>query len=70
MSRKCDHAGERIERLEKSIDQAIATAPIEIRAVVEALQSLRGVAKMTAVTIVAEIGSLEPIRECSTVDGL
>jgi hypothetical protein len=47
-----DHAAARIERLEKSIDEAIATAPMEIRAVVEALQSLRGVAKMTAVTIV------------------
>ena len=32
-----DHAAERIERLEKAIDEAIAEAPAEIRAVVEAL---------------------------------
>jgi transposase len=53
-----DHAAARIERLEKSIDQAIASAPEEIRTVVEALQALRGVAKMTAVTIVSEVGAL------------
>jgi transposase len=53
-----DHAAARIARLEKAIDEAIAAAPTEIRSVVEALQALRGVAKMTAVTIVSEIGAL------------
>jgi transposase len=53
-----DHAVARIDRLEKSIDVAIAAAPADIREVVEALQALRGVAKMTAVTIVSEVGSL------------
>ena len=53
-----EHAAARIQRLEKSIDQAIAAAPDGIRAVVEALQALRGVAKMTAVTIVSEVGAL------------
>ena len=53
-----DHMAERIERLEKSIDEAIAKAPPEMRAVIEALQALRGVAKITAVSIVAEVGSL------------
>jgi transposase len=52
------HAGERIGRLEQAIDEAIANAPEEIRSVVAALQALRGVAQMTAVTIVAETGSL------------
>ena len=52
------HAGERIARLEKAIDQAIATAPEQIRSVVAALQALRGIAQTTAVTIVAETGSL------------
>ena len=32
-------------------------APPEIRAVIEALQALRGVAQMTAATIVSEVGS-------------
>lgn len=49
---------ERIERLEKSIDLAIEKAPLEMRAVIESLQALRGVAKITAVSIVAEVGSL------------
>jgi transposase len=53
-----DHAVARIARLEKSIDEAIAAAPADIREVIEALQALRGVAKMTAVTIVSEVGSL------------
>jgi transposase len=51
-----DHAGGRIERLEKAIDEAIATAPVGMRALVAGLQALRGVAKVTAVTVAAEIG--------------
>ncbi len=53
-----DHMAERIELLEKSIDVAIEKAPAEMRAVIEALQALRGVAKITAVSIVAEVGTL------------
>lgn len=51
------HQAERITELEKAIDTAIAEAPAQIRAVIDALQALRGVAKITAVTIVAEVGS-------------
>jgi transposase len=51
------HQAERIMELEKAIDEAIAAAPAQIRAVIEALQALRGVAKITAVSIVAEVGS-------------
>lgn len=53
-----DHARERIERLERAIDQAIEAAPVAIRAVIDALQSLRGVAPLSAATIVAEVGQL------------
>jgi transposase len=53
-----DHAAERIARLERAIDAAIQTAPPKMRAVIEALQALRGVARMAAVTIVAEVGEL------------
>jgi transposase len=53
-----EHMAERIERLDKAIDEAIEKAPEEMRAVVAALQALRGVAKTTAVTIVAELGQL------------
>jgi transposase len=52
-----EHAAARIERLEKAIDQAIAKTPAQLRAVIEALQALRGVAQITAATIVSEIGS-------------
>jgi transposase len=55
---EAEHMAERIERLDKAIDEAIEQAPEEMRAVVTALQALRGVAKTTAVTIVAELGSL------------
>ena len=52
------HAAERIERLEKSLDEAVENIPQEMKAVVDALQALRGVAKLTAVTVVAELGEI------------
>jgi transposase len=52
------HAAERIVRLERSIDTAIETLPEKMRAVIEALQSLRGIAKIGAVSIMAEVGEL------------
>ena len=53
-----DHAAERIVKLEQAIDEAVAQAAPEIRAVIEALQALRGVAQTTAATVVCELGSL------------
>jgi transposase len=53
-----DHAAAQIAKLEQAIDQAIGETNPETRAVIEALQSLRGVAQMTAATIVCELGSL------------
>ena len=53
-----EHAGDRIQRLERAIDEAVQAAPEQMRAVIDALQALRGVAKVTAVTIVAEVGQL------------
>ena len=52
-----EHAAGRIERLEKKIDEVVEKMPPQMRAVVEALQALRGVAQLTAVTIVSEIGT-------------
>jgi transposase len=52
-----DHASERILRLEKAIDEAVKQASPTVRAVVDGLQALRGVAKLTATTIAVEIGS-------------
>ena len=53
-----DHAAGRLTRLERAIDDAVATAPPQMRAVIAALQALRGIALVSAVTIVAEVGEL------------
>ena len=53
-----EHVADRIERLERAIDEAVKTAPERMRVVIDALQALRGIALVTAVTIVAEVGEL------------
>ena len=57
-----DHAAERIQRLEKGIDDAVSQAPEAIRSVITALQALRGVAQMTAVSIVSELGTFSRFK--------
>lgn len=54
-----EHQTERVARIEKAIDEAILVAPKRMQELISALQSLRGVAKIGAVTIVSEIGSFE-----------
>jgi transposase len=54
-----EHQGDRVQRLEKAIDEAIASAPSQMKAVIDALQSLRGVAKITAVTVAVEVGTFQ-----------
>jgi transposase len=53
-----DHAALRITRLEEAIDEVIEQAPEDMRELIRALQALRGIAKVGAVTIVAEVGRL------------
>jgi len=53
-----DHARDRITRLEQAIDAAVVAAPPHMRAVIEALQALRGIAQLAAATVVAEVGAL------------
>ena len=53
-----EHMTDRVARLERAIDDAVTTAPERMRTVIAALQALRGVAQVTAVTIVAEVGEL------------
>jgi transposase len=64
-----DHIAERIVKLEQAIDEAVKQAPPEIRAVIEALQALRGVAQTTAATVVAELGSLSRFASPSQLMG-
>jgi len=52
-----DHAAARIERLEKAIAEAVEAAPPAFREVVAALQTLRGVALLTATTATVEVGA-------------
>lgn len=53
-----EHQSARVARLERSIDTAVELAPARMRQVIGALQSLRGVAKVSAVTLVAELGEI------------
>jgi transposase len=52
-----DHSAARIERLEKAIAEAVEVAPPAFREVVSALQTLRGVALLTATTATLEVGA-------------
>jgi transposase len=53
-----EHAAARITRLEQAIDAVLPTLPATMRAVIDGLQSLRGVARVSAVTLIAELGQL------------
>lgn len=53
-----EHAAARVARLEGAIEEAVKLAPPKMRAVIEALQALRGIAQVSAVTVVAEVGEL------------
>lgn len=64
-----EHAAGRIERLERGIDAAVHTAPARMRAVIDALQALRGIALVSAVTIVAEVGELSRFTRAPQVMG-
>lgn len=53
-----EHAAERVRRLEQAIDQAVESAPAQMRALIAGLQALRGIKMVSAATIVAEVGPL------------
>jgi transposase len=53
-----DHMAERVKRLEQAIGEAIKLASPEVREVVNGLRALRGIAEISAVTIVAELGCM------------
>ncbi len=53
---------DRIARLEKAIDDSIETMPGKMRAVIDALQSLRGIAKISAVSVMAELGEVSRFK--------
>ena len=53
-----EHMADRLARLEAALDEAVQAAPAPMRAVIAALQALRGVAQVSAATIVAELGQV------------
>ena len=53
-----EHATARVERLDRAFEEAVKSAPPQMRAVIEGLQALRGIAQVGAVTIVAELGQI------------
>ncbi len=53
-----EHMAERVKRLEEAIREAVKLAPARMREVIRGLQCLRGVAEISAVTIMAELGQI------------
>ena len=51
-----EHAADRLQRLEKALDDVVAVAPAQMQELIKALQALRGVGKIVAVSLVAELG--------------
>jgi transposase len=49
-------------RLDSAITEAVKSAPSQMRAVIDALQALRGIAHVSAVTVVAELGDVASHR--------
>ena len=48
----------RVKRLEQAITEAVKLASPQVQEVVKGLQALRGIAEISAVTIVAELGNI------------
>ena len=53
-----EHAAGRIARLDAAIAEAVKLAPPKMRAMIAALQALRGIAEISAVTVAAELGEV------------
>jgi transposase len=64
-----EHLVARIERLDQAVLEAARSVPPPMRAVIESLQALRGVAQVTAVTIVAELGEISRFAKARQLMG-
>ena len=53
-----EHCNDRVQRLEVAIREAVKLAPPKMQEVIQALQALRGIAQVSAVTIVSELGQI------------
>jgi len=64
-----DHVTERIRRLEAAIDEAVSAAHPTTQAVIESLQALHGIAKLTATTLAVEVGNFSRFRQAKQLMG-
>ena len=53
-----EHMAARVKQLEEAIREAVKLAPAAMREVIRGLQALRGIAEISAVTVVAELGQI------------
>lgn len=53
-----EHANDRVRGLEEAIREAVKLVPAAMREVIQALQALRGIAEISAVTVVSELGQM------------
>jgi transposase len=64
-----EHAAERIVRLERGIDAAVESMPDSMRTLIAGSQCLRGIAKVSAVTLVSELGQLSRFGQARQLMG-
>jgi len=64
-----EHMGERVKRLEEAIREAVKLAPVAMQEVIRGLQALRGIAEISAVTVVAELGQISRFESARQLMG-
>jgi transposase len=64
-----EQMGERVRRLEQAIREAIKVASPQMQEVIRGLQALRGIAEISAVTLVAELGNLSRFESARQLMG-
>jgi transposase len=64
-----EHMGERVKRLEEAIREAVKLAPAAMQEAIRGLQALRGIAEISAVTVVAELGQVSRFESARQLMG-
>jgi transposase len=64
-----EHMGERVKRLEEAIREAVKLAPVAMQEAIRGLQALRGIAEISAVTVVAELGQISRFESARQLMG-
>lgn len=58
---------QRVEHIDATIEEAVPKAPAHIRLVIDYLQTLRGIAKLSAVTIATEVGTFRRFERATAL---